>query len=55
MHPLGCGFSGVGCAGDMNAQALQPLIVLDLLPLNPTCKTGDQGSQEGDRSRNEIR
>lgn len=55
MHPLGCGFSGVGCAGDMNAQALQALIVLGLLSLKSTSESSHKRSQQGDRGRNEIR
>ena len=55
VHPLGCGFGSIGGASNMNTHSLESLVVLDLLPLNPTCETGDQCSQEGDRGRNEIR
>ena len=55
MHPLGCGFGSVGSAGDVDTQALQSLLVQCLLPLKSTCEAGNQCSQQGDCSRNEIR
>ena len=55
VHPLGCGFGGVSGTRDMNTHAFKALIVTFLLPLNPTCEAGDQRSQQGDCSRNEIR
>lgn len=55
MHPLGCRFGSVSSTRDMNTHAFKALIVAFLLSLNPTCETGDQCSQQGDRSRNEIR
>ena len=55
MHPLGCRFGSVSGTRDMNTHAFKALIVAFLLSLNPTCETGDQCSQQGDCSRNEIR
>lgn len=55
VHPLGCGFGSVSGTRDMNTHAFKALIVTFLLPLNPTCEAGDQCSQQGDCSRNEIR
>lgn len=55
VHPLGCGFGGVSGTRDMSTHAFKALIVTFLLPLNPTCEAGDQCSQQGDCSRNEIR
>lgn len=55
VHPLGCGFGSVSGTRNMNTHTFKALIVTFLLPLNPTCETGDQCSQQGDCSRNEIR
>lgn len=55
VHPLGCRFGSVSGTRDMNTHAFKALIVTFLLPLNPTCEAGDQCSQQGDCSRNEIR
>ena len=55
VHPLGCGFGGVSGTCDMSTHAFEALIVTFLLSLNPTCEAGDQCSQQGDCSRNEIR
>ena len=55
VHPLGCRFGSVSGTRNMNTHAFKALIVTFLLPLNPTCETGDQCSQQGDCSRNEIR
>ena len=55
VHPLGCGFGSVSGTRDMNTHSFKALIVTFLLSLNPTCETGDQCSQQGDCSRNEIR
>ena len=55
VHPLGCRFGSVSGTRDMNTHAFKALIVTFLLSLNPTCETGDQCSQQGDCSRNEIR
>lgn len=55
VHPLGCRFGGVSGTRDMNTHAFKALIVAFLLPLNSTCEAGDQCSQQGDCSRNEIR
>ena len=55
VHPLGCGFGSISGTRDMNTHAFKALIITLLLPLNPTCEAGDQRSQQGDCSRNEIR
>lgn len=55
VHPLGCGFGSVSSTRNMNTHTFKALIVTFLLPLNSTCEAGDQCSQQGDCSRNEIR
>lgn len=55
VHPLGCRFGSVSGTRDMNTHAFKALIVTFLLSLNSTCEAGDQRSQQGDCSRNEIR
>lgn len=55
VHPLGCRFGSVSGTRNMNTHAFKALIVTFLLSLNPTCEAGDQCSQQGDCSRNEIR